>query len=405
VDSKTVKYTLSDNLSNNAEHSIKVKTPLSDLSGKTILDFTEDFSYKGSDLIIFERVSESEHKESLVKNSYLFQGRSYNHITGLYYYRARYFHPELGRFIQADPMGYKDSMNMYQAFNQNPVNFVDPFGKNNRKKGKGVSQFLADIFSFFVKTDSDLKKTDWSYFYTQTTIDAFNLGTGGALNKTLSQEDLHWSDKIWFFMNELPNSAENISLLGLPENLRVSPSGFGGFIDAVERTYYNLTPINEINILFSNADIDQKIKNFGFGILKIAGYGLLGQWSNLKVYTNYRIRHLFNRSIELKSNQIFYSFKNAKYYKPGTKFGRLELWLTPELWPIENAANKLALPYSNYNLMLKVTMPKGSKILSPRRVWKLFGKEGGALETRNLTPITSDMYELINLRRSKHGKN
>ncbi len=32
------------------------------------------------------------------------------------------------RFLQTDPMGYEDSMNMYQAFNMNPVNFVDPFG-------------------------------------------------------------------------------------------------------------------------------------------------------------------------------------------------------------------------------------------------------------------------------------
>jgi len=32
------------------------------------------------------------------------------------------------RFLQTDPMGYEDSLNLYQAFNQNPVNFVDPFG-------------------------------------------------------------------------------------------------------------------------------------------------------------------------------------------------------------------------------------------------------------------------------------
>jgi hypothetical protein len=28
-------------------------------------------------------------------------------------------------------MGYEDSLNLYQAFNQNPVNFVDPFGKQH----------------------------------------------------------------------------------------------------------------------------------------------------------------------------------------------------------------------------------------------------------------------------------
>jgi hypothetical protein len=33
------------------------------------------------------------------------------------------------RFLQTDPMGYEDSLNLYQAFNQNPVNFVDPMGE------------------------------------------------------------------------------------------------------------------------------------------------------------------------------------------------------------------------------------------------------------------------------------
>jgi hypothetical protein len=30
--------------------------------------------------------------------------------------------------LQTDPTGYSDSMNLYQGFNQNPVNFVDPMG-------------------------------------------------------------------------------------------------------------------------------------------------------------------------------------------------------------------------------------------------------------------------------------
>ncbi|MFW9880716.1 MAG: RHS repeat-associated core domain-containing protein [Candidatus Thorarchaeota archaeon] len=37
------------------------------------------------------------------------------------------------RFLQTDPMGYEDSLNLYQAFNQNPVNFVDPLGLQIRR--------------------------------------------------------------------------------------------------------------------------------------------------------------------------------------------------------------------------------------------------------------------------------
>jgi RHS repeat-associated protein len=66
--------------------------------------------------------------KSLIGNNILFQGREYDEETNLYYYRARYYDPIMGRFLQADPMGYQDSMNLYQAFNMNGVNFVDPMG-------------------------------------------------------------------------------------------------------------------------------------------------------------------------------------------------------------------------------------------------------------------------------------
>jgi RHS repeat-associated protein len=49
-----------------------------------------------------------------------------------YYFRARHLDPIMGRFLQTDPMGYQDSLNLYQALNMNPVNFVDPFGKQHQ---------------------------------------------------------------------------------------------------------------------------------------------------------------------------------------------------------------------------------------------------------------------------------
>jgi len=62
-------------------------------------------------------------------NPFLFTGRRFDRETGLYYYRARYYNPYIGRFLQTDPVGYDDGINWYLYCSNNPVNFVDASGK------------------------------------------------------------------------------------------------------------------------------------------------------------------------------------------------------------------------------------------------------------------------------------
>jgi RHS repeat-associated protein len=55
-----------------------------------------------------------------------YTGRRFDPETGLYYYRARYYSPTLGRFLQTDPVEYKDDFNLYAYVKNDPLNATDP---------------------------------------------------------------------------------------------------------------------------------------------------------------------------------------------------------------------------------------------------------------------------------------
>ncbi|MGA1867044.1 MAG: RHS repeat-associated core domain-containing protein [bacterium] len=49
--------------------------------------------------------------------------------NGLLFMRARYYDPEIGRFLTQDPIGFAGGdLNLYVYVRNNPVNFIDPYG-------------------------------------------------------------------------------------------------------------------------------------------------------------------------------------------------------------------------------------------------------------------------------------
>jgi RHS repeat-associated protein len=62
-------------------------------------------------------------------------GHYYDADTGLHYNRFRYYDPQLGRYLQCDPVGQSGGVNLY-AYAPNPVVFVDLLGLAHKKRGK-----------------------------------------------------------------------------------------------------------------------------------------------------------------------------------------------------------------------------------------------------------------------------
>ena len=59
---------------------------------------------------------------------YTYTSRRLDNETGLMFYRARYYHTELGRFINRDPIGYRDGTNVYSYVAGRPISSTDPSG-------------------------------------------------------------------------------------------------------------------------------------------------------------------------------------------------------------------------------------------------------------------------------------
>ncbi len=89
----------------------------------------------------------------ILSNAYLFHGEQYDSDLGLYYLRARYMHPNTGRFWSMDEyegnMEETVTINKYVVFGNNPVNNIDPGGNlfeikvgSEIKWGERVSELL-----------------------------------------------------------------------------------------------------------------------------------------------------------------------------------------------------------------------------------------------------------------------
>ncbi len=61
-------------------------------------------------------------------NPFQYTAREFDSETSLYYYRARYYDPNVGRFLREDPLRFTGGINFYAYVSNQPSNLVDPYG-------------------------------------------------------------------------------------------------------------------------------------------------------------------------------------------------------------------------------------------------------------------------------------
>ncbi len=88
----------------------------------------------GKRTILDPDFSEDDNNQSDISNPLGHQGMHHDQESGLVYNRYRYRQAEMGRWLQRDPLGYVDGLNLYSCLGLNPLMWLDPTGLIRKRK-------------------------------------------------------------------------------------------------------------------------------------------------------------------------------------------------------------------------------------------------------------------------------
>ena len=128
---------------------------------------------------------------STIGNPYGFTGRRLDAETGLWYYRNRMYSPVLGRFLQRDPAGYVDGMNLYAYVQNNPIKYLDPEGLMVRWASDTIIEPVIGSVSDVLQQNSDTAIAEAGWYFGNSGLQASD-----SMLDTSEVNDLLWSGTI-----------------------------------------------------------------------------------------------------------------------------------------------------------------------------------------------------------------